>query len=190
MVGAEPIVHTADQHRYIGPLAAAVGVKLVQHDEVEPVRVCDNGAVEWGLARHQQLKHHEIGEQDVDLCVADAFALFRAFLAGIAREGRPQPIGQSRLIDVLFEFLELAVCQRVHRVDHDRACAGRFPGDACTNGRVNDGHEKAEGLARAGTRRNDEALASRGLCHSLGLVAVERDRLTVHTKHIRRLWME
>lgn len=45
------------------------------------------------VPRHQQLEHHEVGEQDVGLERADALALRLAFLPGIAGEGRAERIG-------------------------------------------------------------------------------------------------
>jgi hypothetical protein len=50
----------AHQHRDIGALAAAIRVKLVEHQVIEPMGVCDDRAVERALARHQQLEHHEL----------------------------------------------------------------------------------------------------------------------------------
>ena len=54
------------------------------------MRIGDDRAVELVLPRHQQFEHHEIGEQNVGLRLADALAFFLAFLAGVARKCRPQ----------------------------------------------------------------------------------------------------
>ena len=37
LIGAEPVAHAAHEHRDVGTLAAAVGVKLVEHEEIEAV---------------------------------------------------------------------------------------------------------------------------------------------------------
>ena len=49
-----------------------------------PVRIRDDRAVKRVLPRHQQFKHHEIGEENVWLCLPNALAFLLALLAGIA----------------------------------------------------------------------------------------------------------
>ena len=68
----------------------------------------------------------------------------------------------------------LAVGERVHRIDDDGAGALRLAGGAGAHRGVNDRDEEAERLAGTGPGRDDEALPGRGLCHRLGLMAVER----------------
>ena len=38
VIRAEPVAHAAHEHRHVGALAAAVSVKLVEDEEVEPLR--------------------------------------------------------------------------------------------------------------------------------------------------------
>ena len=85
-IGAEPVAHAAHKHCHVSPLASPIGMEFVEYDEVEAVRVGNHRAVKGALPRHEQLEHHEIGEKDVGLRVADALALLLAFLAsGSAR---------------------------------------------------------------------------------------------------------
>jgi hypothetical protein len=66
-------------------------MELVEYDEVEALRVGNHRAVKGALPCRLQFEHHEIGEKDVGLGVADPLALLLAFLAGVARE-----VGRSR----------------------------------------------------------------------------------------------
>jgi hypothetical protein len=107
-------------------LTPTIGVKLIQYDKFDTVRVRNDSAIQRILARHQQFKHHEVRKEDVRLLFADALALFLALLASVAGEHRPQRLGQAGLTNELFELFQLAVCQRVHRVDDDCARAPRL----------------------------------------------------------------
>jgi hypothetical protein len=46
-------------------LSTAVGVQFVEDDELESICIRDHLSISLALASHQQLKHHEVGEQDV-----------------------------------------------------------------------------------------------------------------------------
>jgi hypothetical protein len=91
---AEAITQAPHQHRHVRPLAAAIGMQLVKKDEVEALRILDDGLVELVLPGHQQFEHHEIRQQDVGLGFADAHAFVMVFLAGVPREGRSQVFGK------------------------------------------------------------------------------------------------
>jgi hypothetical protein len=52
VLGTKPVAHTSHKHRYVCALAPTIGMKLVYHDEFEPVRVRDDGAIKRALARH------------------------------------------------------------------------------------------------------------------------------------------
>ena len=90
VIATEAVAHAAHQHRNIGALAPPIGVKLVEHEKVEPVRVVHDSTIKRVLPRHQQFEHHEIREQDVRLGLADTLPFVRALLAGITRIGRTQ----------------------------------------------------------------------------------------------------
>jgi hypothetical protein len=61
----EALAHAAHEEGDVGALAPAVGVQLVEHEEAQPRAVADHLAIELVLPGHQQLEHHEVGEQDV-----------------------------------------------------------------------------------------------------------------------------
>src|SRR5262245_60314064 len=123
---AEPVAHTAHQHRYVGALPTAISVKLIEDDEIQPLGITDDGAIELVLARHQELEHHKVGQQNVGLALSDALPFLLAFLPGVTRKARPQPLRQLGLIKELLELLHLAVSQCIHRIDDDGASARRF----------------------------------------------------------------
>ncbi len=89
------VAHAPDQHRHVRPLAAAIGMQLVENDEIETLGILDDGPVERVLPRHQELEHHEIRQQDIGLRLPDALAFLLAFLPGVARKGRPQVFRQA-----------------------------------------------------------------------------------------------
>jgi hypothetical protein len=66
------------------------------------VRVRDDGPIKSVLARHQEFEHHEVGQQDIGLCLSDPLTFIGAFLACVARKGRAQLIRQLGLVN---EFL-------------------------------------------------------------------------------------
>lgn len=99
-------------------------------------------------------------------------------------------IRQIGLLDELVDLLALAVCKRVHRVDHDGAGARRFATCTGTNRGIDDRDEETHRLARPGTGRDDEALSARRLGNRLGLVPVEGDRSRVDAKHLCRSGVE
>ena len=68
---------------------------------------------------------------------------------------------------------QLAVCQRIHRVDHDRAGARWLAGGAGADRCVDDRDEEAKRLARASSGRDDEALARGRLCDRLRLMPIK-----------------
>ena len=71
----------------------------------------------------------------------DALAFLLALLAGIARERRPKTLRQFGLVDELFELLQLTIRQRVHRIDHYRACAPFLASYSGPNGPIDDQNE-------------------------------------------------
>ena len=99
-------------------------------------------------------------------------------------------VRQPGLFDELLQLLHLAVGERIHRIDDDGARARRFSGGARPNRCIDDRHEEAERLARAGSGRHREALPLGGLGDGLRLVAVKSDRLPVDTEYARRVRMQ
>src|SRR3546814_2696444 len=125
--------------------------------------------------------------QDVGLRFPDTVALVLALLTCIASKGRPQSIGQPGLRDELIEFLDLAVGERVHRVDDDCARTRRLTVCPSPNRRIDDGYEEAEGLAGTGAGRDDKTLTTGCFAHRLGLMPVQSDRLPACAEHGGRL---
>lgn len=75
-------------------MTPTIGVKLIQYDKFDTVRVRNDSAIQRILARHQQFKHHEVRKEDVRLLFADALALFLALLASVAGEQPIQHLSQ------------------------------------------------------------------------------------------------
>ena len=85
----------------------------------------------------------------------------------------------------LVEFLKLAVGQRIHRVDDDRARALRCTYSPFGKDRANYRNEETKRFTGAGACSNDEALALRGEDNSLLLMLVEGQRRTVGLEDFR-----
>ena len=94
--------------------------------------------VELALTRHQELDHHEIGQQDVGFGLSDALAFFGVFLPGVSGKGRAQIFRQAGLVEKFVEFFGLAVGQSIHWVDHDCSRALLFALGARTDGRIDE----------------------------------------------------
>ena len=172
MLGLHAFADASHQQGDIGALATPVGVQFVEHQERQTAAVIDDAAIDVFEARENQLQHHEVGEQNVGRVVGDGPAFLAALLAGIALDGeRRLPDGVA--MQELVEFLELAVRQRVHRVDDDGArarCRVRLLG---LQDVVDDRDEERQRLARAGAGGDDVALAVVCLGDGLHLVDVE-----------------
>ena len=119
-------------------------MKLVEDQEIEVFAIGDDALVEFVLPRQQQFEHHEVGEQDVRRVVGDAPALVLVFLSGVARVG--DAVLRDDVLEVLVEFAELAVGQRVHRVDDDGAGAPPRVRRARPQHGVDDRQEEADRL--------------------------------------------
>jgi len=90
---------------------------------------------------------------------------------------------QTGLTHVFPQLFQLAVGERIHRVDDNRPRARRFAGYSGFDRRVDDGNEQAERFARARPRRDNEALPRRRPSNRLGLMPVERHGLPVDTEN-------
>src|SRR5690606_15081984 len=128
----------------------------------------------------QVLQHHVVGEQDVRLAGEDPVPLLLALLAGVTVEGdRALVLGQPPLQEAA-QLVELAVGERVHRVDDDRLdpARGGVPED-----RVDDRQDVAEALAGSGPRTQHVAAAVPGGRYGLSLWPVDDSRS--YTDHSR-----
>ena len=166
------LAHPAQQHRDVRPLAPPVEVQLVHDQERELARRQPD---QRPLRRADQhvLEHHVVGEQDVRRVVDDRVARLVPVLAGVVGEAHRalRPV----LLAEALERLELAVDQRVHRVDDQRA--HRVPLRLVLQHVVDDRHEVGEALARAGAGRGDHRPAARRRPDRLLLVAVQPEVL-------------
>ena len=180
--GLEPLTDAAHQQRHVRTLAAAVGVQLVEDEEAQILAVADDPAVDLLLPRHEELEHHEVGEQDVRGLVRDPPPLAGVFLPRVAGE-RDRRISR-RLVDELAELLHLGVRERVHRVDDDGARAPVRIRPPRLQNVVDDGDEEAERLPGPRAGRHHEALARRGERDGLLLVLVEGQRPAVRAEDV------
>ena len=137
---------TAHEDRHIGALAPAIGMQLVEHDELEPAGIVDDLGIKRVLPCQKQLGHHEVREQDIGWIVGNPLALLLALLARVAPHHRLQLFRQAGLGDELLDFLDLAVGQSVHRVDDDGARLARLPGFARTNDGIDNRDKEAQGF--------------------------------------------
>ena len=80
---AAPLPQAAHQHGHVGPLAATVGVQLVQHQKLQLGHRPVHKDPLVGSGEHQ-LQHHVVGQEDVRRIVYDRLLLFQALLTGIA----------------------------------------------------------------------------------------------------------
>jgi hypothetical protein len=147
------------EQRNVGALTSPVRVQLVEYQEPEPDAVADDLPIQLVLTGHQELKHHEVRQQNVGRVIRDAPTLLVVLLPGVAGEGDGAIALDVR--DELVELLELAVGQRVHRVDDDGARAPRRAPSLLGEYRAHDRDEEAERLAGARARRHHVALALR-----------------------------
>ena len=157
----------------VGALPAAVGVQLVEDEEPQALRRARRACARCGRVR-MQLEHHVVRQQDVRRVREDRLALLVALLAGVAAE-RDRP-GRARRADAeeLLELADLAVGQRVHRVDDDRLDPRARP---VTQHVVDDRDDVGEALARAGAGRQHVVRAGARDLDRLALVAVQPQRL-------------
>ena len=147
-VVADGVAAAADQHRHVGPLAAPIGVQLVEHEEPEPLRRSHQLAV-LDAGEHQ-LEHHVIRQEHVRRVVAELFSRLTSFLSRVAGEPHRRLTLWIGRVDELSELLVLAVGEGVHRVDDDRLDAA--PGAAAQHA-VHDRHDVAKALAGTGAGR-------------------------------------
>ena len=147
-VVANGVAAAADQHRHVGPLAAPIGVQLVEHEEPEPLgRSHELAVLDAG---EYQLQHHVIRQKHVRRVVAELFSRLTSFLSRVAGEPHRRLTLRIGCVDELSELLVLAVGEGVHRVDDDRLDAA--PGAAAQHA-VNDRHDVAKALAGTGAGR-------------------------------------
>ena len=173
-LGLEPLTDTAHQQRHVGTLAATVCMEFVEDEEPKARAVADDPAVDLLLACHEELEHHEVGEENVRRLVGNPLPFVLVLLSRVAGE-RDRPASRH-LADELVELLHLGVGERVHRVDDDGARA-RLPGrPPCVQHVTDDGDEEAERLPGPRAGRHHEALTRCGKRDGLLLVLVESQR--------------
>jgi len=153
-------------------------MKLVEHEELEPLTVRHYLPIQLILPRHEQFQHHEVREEDVGRILANALALFGRFLTRVARVCHD---GRTKWTEELSQLFKLGVREGVHRIHHDRT---RPPSAICcgASDSVYDRHEETQRLARSGARRDDEAFAAAGERDGLPLVDPQLERLAASAR--------
>ena len=182
LLGSETLLHPPHKHCDVRALTATIGVKLVEHEEIEANRVLDHLLVELVLPGHEQLEHHEVRKDDVGLLLSNSLALVLAFLSGVTRNGGLELFWDAGVFDKLLNFAKLRVRKRVHRIDDDSPRLGRFAITFGAHNRINDRDEEAQRLARSRTGRDDKALFGPRLNNCTLLMAMERDRFALLAK--------
>jgi hypothetical protein len=62
-------------------------VEFVEHQEIESIRIGNDGAIPVALASHEQFEHHEIRKQNVRFRGSHLLTLIGCLLAGVTGEG-------------------------------------------------------------------------------------------------------
>ena len=94
-------------------------MQLIQHQEFQPLGIADHLLIERILPGKDVLQHHVVREQDVGRIVLDLLPFLIALLTRVTRKGDPWAVGIAKA-QILLQLLQLAVAQRIHRVDHNR----------------------------------------------------------------------
>ena len=169
-VVAEGVAASANEHRDIGALAPAIGVQLVEDEELEALGGSHQLAVL--ASREQKLQHHVVGEKNVRGVGPDGVPGFASLLPGIAFETNQGLAIRVTPVDELPELLALAVGEGVHRVDHHGldAAAGSVAEHV-----VHDRYDVGEALSGAGAGRQYVGAALLRLADRVALVLVEEE---------------
>ena len=146
-IGRKPFPHTPDQEGDIGPLPSPVGMQLIQDEKPEAGTVPNDLAVKVVLPGHQELEHHEVGQQDVGRVRSNAHPFLVTLLARVPLELDWAGNARPEVVEVLLELLKLAVRQGVHGVDDDRPGPPGGIVIAFTEDCIDDGNEEAERFA-------------------------------------------
>ena len=178
---AASLTQAANQHGHVGPLAAAVSVQFVQHQEFQlSHRPVHKHPFAW--SGEHELQHDIVGEQQVRRILQDLLLALQCLLAGVAgkahREGLPRAC--RRVGDVgrqPFQALQLRVDEGVHRIDDDGTYTVSI--GVVLEHVVNDGHEVGEALAGTGAGGEDVRLALCSQVNGPFLVAVQVEGVTV-----------
>ena len=151
-------------------------MQFIQHDKLQTAAVFNDLPVQAVLPRHEQFEHHEIREQDVGRVVPDTFPFLVGFLPGIPRERWGMRVFCAEIAPQLFC---LAVRQRVHRINDDRAGSqglARFP--RLDRG-INNRDEETQRLPRTSSGRDDVTLLTQGIANGLLLVLAKLESSTL-----------
>ncbi len=143
---AGSLTEAAHEERNIGALSPAIGMQLVEHEELKLPGLREKRPL-LRPGQHE-LQHHIVRQQDVGRMLADSTLLCLALLAGVAGEAHRAGIAAAEVLGETREGLLLRVDQRVHRVDDDRAHAASF--GRVAQDVINDGDKVGQAFARAG----------------------------------------
>ena len=102
-VVAEGVAASANEHRDIGALTPAIGMQLVEDEELEALGGSHQLAVL--ASREQKLQHHVVGEKNVRGVGPDGVASFAPLLPGIAGEANQALAFRVTPVDELPELL-------------------------------------------------------------------------------------
>ena len=173
----ESVANPTHQQRDIAALTAAVGVELVQNEELEPLSRPDQ--VTFLEPGQYELEHHVVGEQDVRR-VCDNLPLNSIrFLACVTRKPDGATPVREPVAEELLQLAVLTVGEGVHWINDDRLdTLSRAPAQHV----VDDGDDVGEALAGTRTGRQDIIVSSPGNADGLLLVSVEAKGLSFAVK--------
>ena len=147
-------------------------MQFIQDQKFQPLAVFHHPPVDVLEAGQNQLQHHEVGEQDIGGVVSDGLTFLGLFLSGVAGHGNGALAG-CQAIEEFVEFLQLAVSQRIHRIDDDGASAGPGVLVLGLEDPVDDRNKKGQGFTRSCARGDHIALVLVGLGQGFQLVGIE-----------------
>jgi hypothetical protein len=171
--GAGCLLEPTHQEGHIGALPTPIRMQFVENEEFQAAEQRQQPPALLGTGEHQ-FQHDEVGQQDVRLDALQNLvpALLR-LLPGV--EGMSHLAGASRssCVQVALQLLDLAVGQRIHRVDDDRSGLLRL---RVPQHVIHDGHDVTHALTRPGAGRQNVALALLGEIDSVPLVPMKEQR--------------
>lgn len=157
------LFQAARQHRHIRSLTPPIGVQLIKHQKLQHV-VAEQRLV--FAARHQQLAHHVVGEQNLRGLLAHLLTRLLRSLARVFGETHGERLAIALLVLLLqaFQRTQLGVDQRVHRIHNQRdhpLMRVRIAQQV-----VDNGNQVGKAFARSGAAGDHEAAS--GVCESQG----------------------
>lgn len=167
------ITQSADQHRNVRTLPTAIGVQLVQHEELQAGGRSDQ-ALPLVRPGQQEFEHDVVREENVRRIREDVLAVSVAVLPGVAAERHRLSTCRIAPLEEFLELQELAVGQGVHRVDDDGLDTGAIgSSQVLPHDPIDDGDDIGKALTGAGARGQNVAQPTGGNLDRFALMTMK-----------------